>query len=348
MPLEMAEMYELGVLERNLDEMEETTEALSPSDIEDSTVEEIEISEPGFAPGEETIADASELEESAQAWLRRAGKMALLTHEQEIELARQIETARQTGDRELERRAKERLVLANLRLVASVARRYLGHGMPIEDLMQEGAIGLMRAVDRFNYRRGYRFSTYAIWWIRRSITRAIADQSRLIRLPVHVTDTLGRINKTRLALRQRLGRAPSRAELAKELGMSEEKLTELLRSSVEPLSLEMPVGEEGENRLADLIPAGDAHNPATEAAHMAVRDALMEVLAELTPRERDVIILRFGLDGAEPRTLEEVGNALGLTRERVRQIESSALAKLRQQRNNPRLREVIGLKPTPE
>ena len=293
-------------------------------------------------PTPEELEPVVELEESTQAWLRRAGKVSLLTHDQEINLARSIEIARARHNELDEQRAKEALILANLRLVASVARRYLGHGMPIEDLMQEGTIGLMRAVERFNYRKGYRFSTYAIWWIRRAISRAIADQARLIRLPVHVTDTLGRINKTRGTLRERLGRMPTRAELASALNMTEEKLSDLIRGAVEPLSLETPIGEEGESRLADLIPAKDEHNPVSEATRGALRDELMLALEELTPREKDVIMLRYGLDGDEPRTLEEVGRALEVTRERVRQIESSALGKLRKRSRNRRLRELMG------
>ena len=292
-------------------------------------------------PTPEELEPAVELEESTQAWLRRAGKVSLLTHQEEIALSKRIEIARNRGCELDERRAKEALILANLRLVASVARRYLGHGMPIEDLMQEGTIGLMRAVERFNYRKGYRFSTYAIWWIRRAISRAIADQARLIRLPVHVTDTLGRINKTRGTLRERLGRMPTRAELASALNMTEEKLSELIRGAIEPLSLETPIGEEGESRLADLIPAKDEHNPVSEATRGALRDELMAALDELTPREKDVIMLRYGLDGDEPRTLEEVGRALEVTRERVRQIESSALGKLRKRSRNRRLRELM-------
>ncbi|MCW3097674.1 MAG: polymerase sigma factor, sigma-70 family [Chthonomonadaceae bacterium] len=289
-------------------------------------------------PTPDELEPASELEESTQAWLRRAGKVALLTHDQEITLARRMETPRSKFEAE---EAKNTLILANLRLVASVARRYLGHGMPIEDLMQEGTIGLIRAVERFNYRKGYRFSTYAIWWIRRAISRAIADQARLIRLPVHVTDTLGRINKTRGTLREKLGRMPTRSELASELSMTEEKLTELLRGAIEPLSLETPIGEEGESRLADLIPATDAQNPVVEATRGALRDEIMLALEDLTPRERDVILLRYGLNGDEPKTLEEVGRELEVTRERVRQIESSALTKLRKRSRTRRLRELI-------
>ncbi len=297
---------------------------------------EAEEPEPTLEELEPIVGD---LEESTQAWLRRAGRFSLLTHEQEIALARRMENPRNPQEA---REAKDTLVAANLRLVASVARRYLGHGMPIEDLMQEGTIGLIRAVERFNYRKGYRFSTYAIWWIRRAISRAIADQARLIRLPVHVTDTLGKINRARGTLRERLGRAPTRAELAEAMKMSEERLSELLRGAVEPLSLETPIGEEGESRLADLIPAADIHNPVMEATRGALRDEIMVALSELTDRERDVIMLRYGLDGDEPRTLEEVGRALEVTRERVRQIESSALAKLRKRSRTRRLRELTG------
>ena len=298
--------------------------------------------EPARAKEKDSILDepepTAELEESTQAWLRRAGKVALLTHEQEISLARRMETPKSPRDFE---DARGVLISANLRLVASVARRYLGHGMPIEDLMQEGTIGLMRAVERFNYKKNFRFSTYAIWWIRRAISRAIADQARLIRLPVHVTDTLGRINKTRGALREKLGRMPTRAELAEGMSMTEEKLSELMRGAIEPLSLETPIGEEGESRLADLIPAPDAHNPVAEATRGALRDELEAALDELTPREKEVIRLRYGLDGNEPRTLEEVGREMEVTRERVRQIESSALGKLRKRGKSRRLKDLM-------
>ena len=290
-------------------------------------------------PTAEELEPVIELEESTQAWLRRAGRVSLLTHDQEVALAKRMESPRSALDAE---DAKNVLVMSNLRLVASVARRYLGHGMPIEDLMQEGTIGLIRAVERFNYRKGYRFSTYAIWWIRRAISRAIADQARLIRLPVHVTDTLGRINKTRGNLRERLGRMPTRSELAGAMNMTEEKLSELLRGAVEPMSLETPIGEEGESRLADLIPATDAQNPVAEATRSALRDELMLALDELTDREKSVIMLRYGLDGDEPRTLEEVGRALEVTRERVRQIETSALGKLRKRSKSRRLKELLG------
>ena len=315
---------------------EEVTEKL----VEPTAVIGMEL--PTIMIEKETVASEPEptieLEESTQAWLRRAGRVSLLSHEQEITLARRMESPRNPRDWE---DARNTLISANLRLVASVARRYLGHGMPIEDLMQEGTIGLMRAVERFNYKKNFRFSTYAIWWIRRAISRAIADQARLIRLPVHVTDTLGRINKTRGTLRERLGRMPTRTELSAALNMTEEKLSELLRGAVEPLSLETPIGEEGESRLADLIPATDAQNPLAEATKGALRDELDAALDELTPREKEVIRLRYGLDGNEPRTLEEVGRELEVTRERVRQIESSALSKLRKRGKSRRLKELM-------
>ncbi|MDE2125030.1 MAG: sigma-70 family RNA polymerase sigma factor [Armatimonadetes bacterium] len=282
--------------------------------------------------------EPAELEDCAQAWLRRAGRVPLLTHAQEIDLAARLEAA--TTPRAAAA-ARDAMVLANLRMVASVARKYLGHGLPLEDLMQEGIIGLMRAVERFDYRKGYRFSTYAIWWIRRSITRAIADQSRVIRLPVHVTDTLCRMNRVRTELRERTGRPPSRAEIADALGMTEEKVNELLRNTVQPLSLEMPVGEEGEGRLADLIPAPDTSNPAMASNALALKDEISAVLSDLSDRERDVIELRYGLRGERPHTLEEVGQALEVTRERVRQIEHLALNKMRRRNKGRNLHELL-------
>lgn len=286
-------------------------------------------------------ADARELEESAQAWLRTAGRAALLTPEQEVRLARRIEEARARCDAEGERAAKHLMVLANLRLVASVARRYAGHGLPLEDLMQEGTMGLMRAVDGYSYRRGYRFSTYAIWWIRRSVSRAIADQSRVIRLPVHVTDTLARLNKTRAEMQIRLGRNPTQAELATEMQMPEQKLARAMRGAVATLSLDAPASEDGAGRLADRLPAAESESPLEESARQRMRAAIGEALNDLTPREREVVVLRYGLDGGEARTLEQVGRELAITRERVRQIETSALARLRQRDHTARLRDLI-------
>jgi len=267
-----------------------------------------------------------EVEESVQTWMRRAGRIELLTPEQEKALARLIEKARTPAEYD---QARNTLISANLRLVASVARRYQGRGLPLEDLIQEGTIGLVNAVDRFRHERGFRFSTYAIWWIRQAITHAISDQSRMIRLPVHVMETLSRVKKTRETLQERLGRTPTEVELAQALGMSEEQLTQILRSAMDPLSLDTPVGEEDDNRLADLIPGPETANPAAEATRGALRDSLLAALKMLTPREREIIMLRYGLDRAEACTLEEASRRVRVTRERVRLIEAVALKKLR-------------------
>ncbi len=263
------------------------------------------------------------------AWLQRAGRGTLLTHEQEIALAQRMESAREQLNRKEEERIKERLVAANLRLVATVARRYAGHGLPLEDLMQEGTIGLMTAVERFDWRKGYRFSTYAIWWIRSAINRAIVDQAGLIRLPAHITDTLSRISKLQGILAQRLGRMPTEAEIAAEIGMSETDLSELLRDSVEPVSLDAPVDEQGSSRLADMIPDTDTQDPVAAVTRYSLQDAIQNALEELLPREKQVLHLRYGLDGNEPHTLEETSRALKLTRVMVYKIETLALKKLR-------------------
>jgi RNA polymerase primary sigma factor len=264
----------------------------------------------------------------------KSGKTPLLTAAQEIVLAKRIEH----GDAH----AREELLNSNVRLVASVARRYLGRGLPLEDLMQEGMIGLMRAIDKYNYRKGYRFSTYATHWIRQAVSRALANQGRSIRLPAHVVDAISRIARVRDELFQKLGRLPTRTEVALAADITEKKLIQLLRSAAHPVSLESPVGEEGESRLGDFIPAGEESSPAARAFRTLVHDELEHALnAHLTPREKDVLSLRYGLGDEDPHTLEETGRRLHITRERARQIESKALDKLRHIHVTDRLREAV-------
>jgi RNA polymerase primary sigma factor len=261
------------------------------------------------------------------------GKTALLTPCQEIVLARRIEKGDQT--------AKEALINSNLRLVTSVAQRYQGRGVAMEDLMQEGVIGLIRAADKFNWRRGFRFSTYATHWIRQSILRAIANTGRSIRLPAYIVDTLGRLARIRGELENDLGRQPTRGELAQAAGMAEEQLTELLQNVADPVSLSTPLGEEGDRSLADVIPADDLHSPSARVFRHAVQEEVLRALKSLSPREQQVLELRFGLRGNAPHTLEEVGRALHITRERARQLEGQALEKLRHNRAGASLKESL-------
>ncbi|HXG23412.1 MAG TPA: sigma-70 family RNA polymerase sigma factor [Chthonomonadales bacterium] len=283
-------------------------------------------------------ASREELEEAygelADTWMLKGGRTPLLTPAQEIVLAKRIER----GDA----KAREEMVNANVRLVASIARRYMGRGLPLEDLMQEGLIGLLKAVEKFNYRRGYRFSTYATHWIRQAISRALANQARSIRLPAHVVDAINRITRIRNELTQTLGRPPTRQEIAAEAGISEKKLGQLLRSSVQTVSLESPTGESGEAMLGDLIRANEEASPSELVFRHLVRDELERALSTLTPREREVLILRFGLNGEEPHTLEETGRRLHITRERARQIEMKAMEKLRTTHATERLLEAVG------
>jgi RNA polymerase primary sigma factor len=270
----------------------------------------------------------------ADVWTMKSGKAPLLTAAQEIVLAKRAER----GDPQ----AKEELLNANVRLVASVARRYLGRGLPLEDLMQEGMIGLMRAIEKYNYRKGYRFSTYATHWIRQAVSRALANQGRSIRLPAHVVDAIGRIARIREELFHKLGRPPTRVEVADAAGITEKKLVQLIRSAVHPVSLDAPVGEEGESRLGDFVHAGDESSPSDRVFQSLVHEELEHALnAHLTPREKDVLALRYGLGEEEPHTLEETGRRLHITRERARQIESKALEKLRHIQVTARLQEAV-------
>jgi RNA polymerase primary sigma factor len=279
------------------------------------------------------------IDDSVRMWLREIGKTRLLTSEEEITLAKRIEN--RDRDPESAEEAKLILIEANLRLVVSIAKKYSGRGMSFPDLIQEGNIGLIRAVEKFDYRKGYKFSTYATWWIRQAITRAIADQGRTIRIPVHMVETINRLIKTSGQLVQRLGREPSLEEIAREMALPVERVSEIMRIAPEPLSLETPIGEEEDSHLADFVQDHEAMSPSEVASNVLLREQIDDVLRKLTPREREVIRMRFGLDDGSPRTLEEVGRHFKVTRERIRQIEAKALKKLRHPSKSRKLREFL-------
>ena len=279
------------------------------------------------------------IDDSVRMWLREIGKTPLLTMEQEVRLAKII--AERDSKTIEAQTAKEKLIQANLRLVVSIAKRYSGRGMSFPDLIQEGNIGLIRAVEKFDYMKGYKFSTYATWWIRQAITRAIADQGRTIRIPVHMVETINRLMKTQSHLVQELGRDPTLDEIAVEMELPVERVSEIYRIAPEPLSLETPIGEEEDSHLADFIQDQETVSPDDAATTQLLRERIVEVLSELTPRERDVLRMRFGLDDGYPRTLEEVGRHFAVTRERIRQIEAKALKKLRHAKRRKKLEEYL-------
>ncbi len=276
---------------------------------------------------EEKLVDTDEISESmsvndpVRMYLKEIGKIPLLTPEEELELAKKMAD----GDEA----AHQKMVEANLRLVVSIAKRYVGRGLPLLDLIQEGNLGLIKAVGKFDYTKGYKFSTYATWWIRQSISRAIADHARTIRIPVHMVETINRVSRASHELVQELGRDPSPQEIAKRLHLSVEKVEEIMRVSQEPISLETPVGEEDDSHLGDFIQDEDAYEPADAASYALLREQLADVLKTLTPREEKVLSLRYGLTDGKMHTLEEVGDEFKVTRERIRQIEAKALRKLR-------------------
>jgi len=273
------------------------------------------------------------IDDPVRMYLKEIGRVPLLTPEEEIELAKRMEK----GDEE----AKRRLAEANLRLVVSIAKRYVGRGMLFLDLIQEGNLGLIKAVEKFDYRKGYKFSTYATWWIRQAITRAIADQARTIRIPVHMVETINKLVRISRQLLQVLGREPTPEEIAKEMGISAEKVREIIKIAQEPVSLETPIGEEEDSHLGDFIEDQDAKAPAEEASHTLLREQLDEVLSTLTDREQKVLRLRFGLDDGRARTLEEVGRKFGVTRERIRQIEAKTLRRLRHPSRSKKLKDYL-------
>ena len=266
-------------------------------------------------------------------YLKEIGRVDLLSAKEEIELAKRIEQ----GDEE----AKKRLAEANLRLVVSIARRYVGRGMSFLDLIQEGNMGLIKAVDKFDYQKGYKFSTYATWWIRQAITRSIADQARTIRIPVHMIETINKLIRVQRQLLQELGHEPSPEEIGKEMDLAPEKVRDILKIVQEPVSLETPIGDENDSHLGDFIEDRDATSPSDHIAYESLKEQLVEVLDTLTDREENVLRLRFGLDDGRTRTLEEVGKVFGVTRERIRQIEAKALRKLRHPSRSKRLKDFL-------
>jgi len=295
--------------------------------------EEVDVKDLEAAEQELLEMEGMPLDDSVRMWLREIGKTPLLTMAEEIQLAKRIEA----GDEE----SKGVLTEANLRLVVSIAKRYSGRGMSFPDLIQEGNIGLIRAVEKFDYRKGYKFSTYATWWIRQAITRAIADQGRTIRIPVHMVETINRLVKTSSSLLQDLGREPTLDEIAHEMGITADRVSEIIRIAPEPLSLETPIGEEEDSHLADFVEDQEAVSPAEAASSTILREKIEDALNKLTPRERDVLKMRFGLEDGYSRTLEEVGRYFRVTRERIRQIEAKALKKLRHPSRSKKLRDYL-------
>lgn len=323
-PDQMDEFYEY-LNEQGIDVVNDTDfEAPDEDDLKDE--EEFDLNDLSVPPG-------VKINDPVRMYLKEIGRVPLLTAEEEIELAERIEK----GDEE----AKRRLAEANLRLVVSIAKRYVGRGMLFLDLIQEGNMGLIKAVEKFDHRKGFKFSTYATWWIRQAITRAIADQARTIRIPVHMVETINKLIRVQRQLLQEYGREPTPEEVAEEMGLTPEKVREILKIAQEPVSLETPIGEEDDSHLGDFIEDQDALAPSEAAAYELLKEQLEDVLDTLTDREENVLRLRFGLDDGRTRTLEEVGKVFGVTRERIRQIEAKALRKLRHPSRSKRLKDFL-------
>ncbi len=328
-------------LDIEMDELDKLYELIEANNIEliddlgdmarDAITDESDMakSDDGGAGDSKSLA----MDDPVRVYLKEIGRVPLLTSEEEIELAIRI-----ADD---DKKAKQRLAEANLRLVVSIAKRYTGRGMQFLDLIQEGNLGLIKAVEKFDYTKGFKFSTYATWWIRQAITRAIADQARTIRIPVHMVETINKVKKTSSQLLHKNGHDPSAEEIAMELDMTPDKVREILRLAQEPVSLETPIGEEEDSHLGDFIPDDDALSPADAASISLLKEQLSEVLKTLTPREEKVLSLRFGLEDGHPRTLEEVGKEFNVTRERIRQIEAKALRKLRHPSRSKKLRDFL-------
>lgn len=322
---ELDKLYEL--IETNNIELIDDLGDMAHDAITDET--DMAKSDDGGAGDSKAVA----MDDPVRVYLKEIGRVPLLTSEEEIELAIRIS--------EDDKKAKQRLAEANLRLVVSIAKRYVGRGMQFLDLIQEGNLGLIKAVEKFDYTKGFKFSTYATWWIRQAITRAIADQARTIRIPVHMVETINKVKKTSTQLLHKNGHDPSAEEIAEELDMAPDKVREILRLAQEPVSLETPIGEEEDSHLGDFIPDDEALSPADAASISLLKEQLAEVLKTLTPREAKVLSLRFGLEDGHPRTLEEVGKEFNVTRERIRQIEAKALRKLRHPSRSKKLKDFL-------
>ncbi len=314
-------------------EVEPDDTELMNLDVEDIGHDDDIVVEDGNVDLEASLPKGITVDDPVRMYLKEIGKVPLLSADEEIELAKKMEN----GDEE----AKKKLCEANLRLVVSIAKRYVGRGMLFLDLIQEGNLGLIKAVDKFDWRKGYKFSTYATWWIRQAITRSIADQARTIRIPVHMVETINKLIRVSRQLLQEYGREPLPEEIAEEMGISEEKVREILKIAQEPVSLETPIGEEEDSHLGDFIPDEEVPAPAEAAAFSMLKEQLVEVLDTLTEREQKVLKLRFGLDDGRARTLEEVGKQFDVTRERIRQIEAKALRKLRHPSRSKKLKDYL-------
>ncbi len=320
-----------------MDKLYETLESLNVEvvdDFSDAAFNDIDfVTETTETEDTEAAGDAVAIDDPVKVYLKEIGRVPLLSPEEEIELSIKIAE----GDE----RARKRLSEANLRLVVSIAKRYVGRGMQFLDLIQEGNLGLIKAVEKFDYTKGFKFSTYATWWIRQAITRAIADQARTIRIPVHMVETINKVKKVSSQLLHKNGHEPTAEEIAVELDMPPEKVREIMRVAQEPVSLETPIGEEEDSHLGDFIPDDEAPAPADAASHLLLKEQLRDVLNTLTPREEKVLSLRFGLEDGRPRTLEEVGKEFDVTRERIRQIEAKALRKLRHPSRSKKLKDFL-------
>lgn len=336
----------IGRFELDSDQMDEFYEYLGEQGIEVLTDGDIEEDDDDDDPNGKELEKEEEFDlndlsvppgvkinDPVRMYLKEIGRVDLLSAEEEVSLAKRIEE----GDEE----AKRRLAEANLRLVVSIAKRYVGRGMLFLDLIQEGNMGLIKAVEKFDYQKGYKFSTYATWWIRQAITRAIADQARTIRIPVHMVETINKLIRVQRQLLQDLGREPSPEEIAEDMDLTPEKVREILKIAQEPVSLETPIGEEDDSHLGDFIEDHEATSPSEHAAYELLKEQLEDVLDTLTDREENVLRLRFGLDDGRTRTLEEVGKVFGVTRERIRQIEAKALRKLRHPSRSKRLKDFL-------